>query len=233
MHKIVQDLPAHLATLCALCELFITLGSNSRYYRHNSPREGRKQQIEAFTTGTLAGAGSFRCESCGYAIALQAHDEIPHCPHCHGGRFRRSSMFEDPTETAVSPRDTGEPDWLGDAREALVAEGDYLAYEDDERVHVVPLEDEWTRIGRSLAAHIRLDDPTVSRRHAILHRGEGGARILDDRSLNGVFVNGRRSEWHELRDRDELAIGRYRLYFMTLTGDAPTVDREEVGSAVG
>ena len=189
--------------------------------------------MEAFSTGTLAGAGSFKCETCGFAIALQTHDEIPSCPHCHSGRFRRSSMFEDPTNGDVSLPDLDEPDWVEEARDALVAEGDYLAYEDDDRVHVIPLRDEWTRLGRSLAAHIRLDDPTVSRRHAILHRGEGGARILDDRSLNGVFVNGDRSDWHELRDGDEIAIGRFRLYFMSLAGDAPRVDREEVGSAVG
>jgi hypothetical protein len=188
--------------------------------------------MEGFSTGTLAGAGSFKCESCGFAIALQAHDEIPVCPHCRSGRFRRSSMFEDPAD-AASPPDLDEPDWLEDARDALVADGDYLAFEDEDRVHVIPLEEEWTRLGRSLAADLRLDDPTVSRRHAILHRAEGGARILDDRSLNGVFVNGDRSEWHELRDGDEITIGRFRLYFLSLAGDAPRVAREEVGSAVG
>jgi|SRR5439155_12027094 len=189
--------------------------------------------MEAFNSGTLAGAGSFKCECCGFAIALQAHDEIPACPHCHSGRFRRSSMFEDPTEGDISLPDLGEPDWLDEAREALVAEGDYVAYEDNERVHVIPLREEWTRLGRSLAAHIRLDDPTVSRRHAILHRGEGGARVLDDRSLNGVFVNGDRSDWHELSDGDEITIGRFRLFFMSLSDDARRVDREELGTAVG
>lgn len=36
--------------------------------------------------------------------------------------------------------------------------------------------------------------------------------VLDDRSLNGVFVNGVTVEWAPLRDGDELAVGRYRLY---------------------
>ena len=36
--------------------------------------------------------------------------------------------------------------------------------------------------------------------------------MLDDRSLNGVFVNGEPVEWGRLRDGDELAIGRYRLF---------------------
>ena len=36
--------------------------------------------------------------------------------------------------------------------------------------------------------------------------------MLDDRSLNGVFVNGETVEWGPLRDGDELGIGRYSLY---------------------
>ena len=39
-------------------------------------------------------------------------------------------------------------------------------------------------------------------------------RILDDRSLNGVLVNGRKVDWAELEPGDELAIGRYRLYLL-------------------
>jgi pSer/pThr/pTyr-binding forkhead associated (FHA) protein len=39
-------------------------------------------------------------------------------------------------------------------------------------------------------------------------------RVLDDRSLNGVFVNGDRVEWRELHDGDEILVGRYRLTFM-------------------
>ena len=75
---------------------------------------------------------------------------------------------------------------------------------------------EWTRIGRSLAADIRFDDPTVSRRHALIVRQPDGLRVLDDRSLNGVFVNGERVEWSTLADNDEIVIGRHRLYFLDL-----------------
>ncbi len=47
-------------------------------------------------------------------------------------------------------------------------------------------------IGRGLSADLHLDENSVSRRHAILVPRPGGARILDDRSSNGTFVNGRR-----------------------------------------
>jgi pSer/pThr/pTyr-binding forkhead associated (FHA) protein len=36
--------------------------------------------------------------------------------------------------------------------------------------------------------------------------------VLDDRSLNGLYVNGERVDWAPLNDGDELEIGRYRLY---------------------
>ncbi len=116
----------------------------------------------------------------------------------------------------------GAPDWLAEARDALVREGDYVAFEDDDRVRVFPLQDGWTRIGRSLSAHVRFDDPTVSRRHALLYRDEAGARILDDRSLNGVFLNGERVELAELEDSDEISIGRFSLFFVSLVGAAAT-----------
>ncbi len=54
-------------------------------------------------------------------------------------------------------------------------------------------------IGRGLTAGLRLDDASVSRRHAILVPRPSGARILDDRSSNGTFVNGRRIQQADLR----------------------------------
>jgi pSer/pThr/pTyr-binding forkhead associated (FHA) protein len=41
--------------------------------------------------------------------------------------------------------------------------------------------------------------------------------VLDDRSLNGVFVNGERVDWRGLRDGDEILVGRYRLAYLEIT----------------
>ena len=89
----------------------------------------------------------------------------------------------------------------------------------------MPLTREWTRIGRSLAADIRFDDPTVSRRHALIVRQPDGVRVLDDRSLNGVFVNGERVEWSTLSDGDEIIVGRYRLHFVNAEVEEPAARR--------
>ena len=113
------------------------------------------------------------------------------------------------------------PAWLEETRAGLGGPGRYLAFEQDGRVLVVPVSREWTRIGRSLAADIRFDDATVSRRHALIASEAGGVRVLDDRSLNGIQVNGRRVEWSPLSDGDEVVIGRHAMYFMD-TVSAPT-----------
>jgi predicted RNA-binding Zn-ribbon protein involved in translation (DUF1610 family) len=170
--------------------------------------------MEAFSSGTLAGAGTFHCESCRYAIALHERDVVPACPQCGSDSFSRSSMFVVERAQSWGEQEVERPDWLTEARAALVTRGDYLAYEDGDRVRVVPLQEGWTRLGRSLAAHVRFDDPTVSRRHALLHREGDAVRVLDDRSLNGVWVNGQRVDWLELEDGDELTVGRFRLYFV-------------------
>jgi pSer/pThr/pTyr-binding forkhead associated (FHA) protein len=110
--------------------------------------------------------------------------------------------------------------WLAEARERLDQPGQYLVYQDGERTVSVALRHEWTRVGRSLAADVRFDDPTVSRRHALIVRQPDGVRVLDDRSLNGVFVNGERVEWSVLSDRDEIVVGRYRLHFLELASQS-------------
>ena len=69
------------------------------------------------------------------------------------------------------------------------------------------------RIGRSPSADICLEDPSVSRRHAIVVREEDTVRILDDRSLNGVWVNGERVTSRVLSDGDIVTIGRNEMSF--------------------
>src|SRR5207244_10642642 len=105
---------------------------------------------------------------------------------------------------------------LAKAREQIEKPGDYLCYEEGGKVRTVALAREWTRIGRSLAADVRFDDPTVSRRHALIVRQPDGVRVLDDRSLNGVFVNGTRVEGRVLHEGDEIIVGRYRLSFISI-----------------
>jgi len=122
------------------------------------------------------------------------------------------------TAELAIPSAVGESDWIDLARMRLSRSGSYLAYrEDGGGIAVIPVVEGWTRIGRSATANLRLDDPSVSRRHAlIVCERPGPLRVLDDRSLNGVFLNGEVVEWARIEDGDELAIGCYRLFVLEL-----------------
>ena len=186
--------------------------------------------FDSMTTGTLAGTGSFRCETCGYVVTLNAEDVLPTCPGCSGEQWVRASMFTTARLDSVGPA-AELPTWIGEARDRIAEPGRYLAYRDGEEIVVAPLTQEWTRVGRSLAADIRFDDPTVSRRHALIVRQADGVRVLDDRSLNGVFVNGERVEWSMLADGDEILVGRHELRFLdaSTTASAPLASTGSLG----
>ena len=100
------------------------------------------------------------------------------------------------------------------------APGQYLEVQGPDRSLTLRLEGEPLHIGRGLAAGLRLDDSSVSRRHAILVPRPRGARILDDRSSNGTFVNGRRVQQSELRNGDVIVLGRAVLRYIELAEPA-------------
>ena len=97
-----------------------------------------------------------------------------------------------------------------------VDHGRYIEIEGPERTLLIPLSDAVLHVGRGLAADLRLDDTSVSRRHAIIVPRPSGARILDDRSANGTFVNGRRVQQAQLRGGDVIVLGRVVLRYLEL-----------------
>ena len=201
--------------------------------------------MESLTSGTFVGAGSFRCTRCHYVLTLTGSDTLMDCPECGGQDFERASLFS--TERLPAGHATGvregtlsqpaSPEHdalLAEVREGIEQPGQYLCYEESGEMRTVSLTREWTRIGRSLAADLRFDDPTVSRRHALVVRHPDGVRVLDDRSLNGVFVNGARVEGKLLKDGDEIIVGRYRLSFLNVPEHplgAPTTDAASPASS--
>lgn len=192
--------------------------------------------MESFESGTLAGIGSFRCQECDFLINLSTNDRVPTCPGCGGERFVRASLFEQGSfEGRPWPQgEEADDSWLDAARGGIDLAGQYLAYHSgEERVEVVALNSEWTRIGRSLAADIRFDDPTVSRRHALIVRQADGVRVMDDRSLNGVFVNGERVEWSPLSDGDEILVGRHSLRFLDVVDASAPAGRTASDGVAG
>jgi hypothetical protein len=101
--------------------------------------------------------------------------------------------------------------------------GRYLSIEHEGQKLLLPLRRPITHIGRGLIADVRLEDANVSRRHAILAlRGEG-ARVLDDRSSNGTFVNGRQVTVAHLSDGDVLRFGRVVFRYVEVEPRPKTV----------
>ncbi len=69
-------------------------------------------------------------------------------------------------------------------------------------------------IGRVKGQMLRLDDPTVSSEHAVLHFTGKSCLIEDQGSRNGVLCNGQRIESQLLQPDDEVQIGKFTLRFV-------------------
>jgi pSer/pThr/pTyr-binding forkhead associated (FHA) protein len=81
---------------------------------------------------------------------------------------------------------------------------------------LIPLGTGVMHIGRGLSADLHLDEKSVSRRHAMLVHRPTGPRLLDDRSSNGTFVNGRRIVQADLHNGDVLVLGRVVLRYLEM-----------------
>jgi len=169
----------------------------------------------------MPGEGTYFCLVCGTQVSLRETDPLPACARCGISRFRRDSIFSSLQEHGSSTvefaviADQESPGWLDEARERLTAPGYHLAMRERGEIKTYALGTGWSRIGRCSKAEIFLDDPSVSRRHVMLRCQEDRSpQILDDRSLNGMLVNGRKVDVAELSEGDELTIGRHRLYLL-------------------
>src|SRR5262245_15348460 len=64
-----------------------------------------------------------------------------------------------------------------------------------------------TLLGRDPGADIVVNDPSVSRRHAVLERRPEGWAVFDQRSANGTWVDNQRVEQALLLDGQQLRLG--------------------------
>lgn len=96
----------------------------------------------------------------------------------------------------------------------------------------IPLRGVTFRLGRNADNDIRLEDNSVSRHHAQIHRGPDGAYVVSDlNSLNGVFVNGRQVQSSHLKHGDRLEIGDVALSFRLVSPAAGGVgDNEDLST---
>ncbi len=66
-------------------------------------------------------------------------------------------------------------------------------------------------IGRGPGTDIAFDDDSMSREHAALEFADGGIRLRDLGSLNGVTVNGSEVKTAELKNGDRFKLGEHEF----------------------
>ncbi|WP_437127313.1 FHA domain-containing protein [Microbacterium galbum] len=86
------------------------------------------------------------------------------------------------------------------------------------------LDTDVTTVGRHPEADLFFDDVTVSRRHAEIIRSGSAFEIVDQRSLNGSYVNGERVDRSALVNGSEVRIGKFRLNFFGSPVDLPAAE---------
>src|SRR5438034_605065 len=90
-------------------------------------------------------------------------------------------------------------------------------------IRPIPLGAPLISLGRSPDNTVILNHPQVSAHHARLEMVQGGYRIVDLRSTNGVYVNAQRMSNQLLKPGDEVRIGPFKL---TYTGTQLTQQDE-------
>lgn len=136
-----------------------------------------------------------------YPVGFSDGDPVSDAPTQVGGRLPR-----------ISQRDR--------KRAARTAEqldpGRYLAIEDGGEIVVISVGEGSLRFGRGQASDVVLDDRSVSRRHAVVTRRDGEVVLWDDRSLNGVQVNGERVTQAVLEHGDAITLGEVQMRFVAV-----------------
>ena len=140
------------------------------------------------------------CAECGARLVAHTQSTVSYAP---------SFGDEEEGEQPSAARDDGHEG-------AALIELDQVEGTAGRRMHDIG--DEIVTVGRSPESNIFLDDVTVSRQHAEVFKRDQkvgkGFRIRDAGSLNGTYVNRVRVDSVDLRNGDEIQIGKYRFKFV-------------------
>ena len=140
-------------------------------------------------------------------------------------RLTRRMTSEAPTHSATAEGHTERVDAIAVLDESVRSKalnerpngpGRFLEVQGTGETLLIPIGSEVMHIGRGLSADLHLDEKSVSRRHAMLVPRPTGARLLDDRSSNGTFVNGRRIVQADLHNGDVVLLGRVVLRYLEI-----------------
>jgi VWFA-related protein len=154
------------------------------------------------------------CAWCG--TPLQSEDTL-YCQKCaeHTATVDSSTDVPPPPETAAAALV-----WLD-----VISSPAEVRWE-TRTVHVgdhIPMPQHGLRIGRGMKDGLDLRDPEVSRQHAQITLDPKGHYCIENlKSLNHIFVNGKRIARQTLRNGDRLRLGATEMVFADYRDAAPT-----------
>jgi two-component system cell cycle response regulator len=90
-----------------------------------------------------------------------------------------------------------------------------------------PITDAPLVIGRASDCDIRINDHSVSRRHARIQPGADGFYAVDLQSTNGTYINDMPASMYKLKDGDYLRVGNC-IYRFLMGGNVETEYHEEI-----
>jgi two-component system cell cycle response regulator len=90
-----------------------------------------------------------------------------------------------------------------------------------------PISDAPLVIGRASDCDVRINDHSVSRRHARIQPGADGFYAVDLQSTNGTYINDMPASMYKLKDGDYLRIGNC-IYRFLMGGNVETEYHEEI-----
>jgi pSer/pThr/pTyr-binding forkhead associated (FHA) protein len=162
------------------------------------------------------GVAEVFCNNCGHRNPLGSN----FCSSC--GSVLESVSPENTTITfhPVSPADPVEEEVALAIDEMPADVGMLVVRRGPKAGSRFALDQDVVTAGRHPESDIFLDDITVSRRHAEIHRKPGGVyEACDTGSLNGTYLNRERIDTAVLANGDELQIGKFKLVFFQGVGD--------------
>jgi hypothetical protein len=87
----------------------------------------------------------------------------------------------------------------------------FRIFQGDQLIREARLAQGVIKIGKVPSAHLRIDDESVSRMHAIVEVTAAGVHIIDLGSTRGTFVNGQKVHKAQLRTGDSIQLGDARV----------------------